>query len=383
MTHNPPTVPPPDQQPSRARTEQVPQAVFDLLEPSTCLGGTRSSHRWAQAPGNWDRLNTRAIFAAANPWGIPDLPCAEWVPDHLVAYNSRREIDKAQPGTAVHFYLDDYRFETVWTKPERGLARIGRIGAALSPDFSLWPDMPLVMQLWQVYRSRWCGAWMLHHGIRIVPTVSWSTAASYDFAFAGLPVGGIVAVSAVGVLRDRQARRLFTAGYEAMIATVRPPACAGLRDAARWPARGSGTGVSDTLANRSAGTLMGGRGSTGTRDRYVGAVRYRVRTNPDGSGSVTAYQDYTLYGPVKATREVGSLVWTGSGKVHDIEVRPDRQRKGIGTHLWQQAQQATSGQLSHSPDRTDAGEAFARSVGGTTPPRSDWRPPPGSGSGSA
>jgi hypothetical protein len=23
----------------------------------------------------------------------------------------------------VHFFLDDYRFETVWTKPERGLSR--------------------------------------------------------------------------------------------------------------------------------------------------------------------------------------------------------------------------------------------------------------------
>jgi hypothetical protein len=49
---------------------------------------------------------------------------------------------------------------------------------------------------------------------------------------------------------------------------------------------------------------------------------------------------------------------------------------GIGTHMWRQAQQATGGTIHHSPDRTDAGDAFARSVGGTIPPRSDWRPLP-------
>ncbi|GAA1564152.1 hypothetical protein GCM10009678_54060 [Actinomadura kijaniata] len=62
----------------------------------------------------------------------------------------------------------------MWNKPERALTRLARVGAALTPDFSLWRDVPLVMQLWQVYRARWCGAWLLHHGIQIIPTVSWA-----------------------------------------------------------------------------------------------------------------------------------------------------------------------------------------------------------------
>jgi len=40
-------------------------------------------------PGNWDRLNCRAIFSSDNEWGIPDLAMAEWAPDTLVAYNAR------------------------------------------------------------------------------------------------------------------------------------------------------------------------------------------------------------------------------------------------------------------------------------------------------
>jgi hypothetical protein len=176
-------------------------------------------------PGNWDRLNTRALFPAASGWGIPDLPpTGPWVPDRLVAYSARRQVENAAPGTAVHFFLDDYRFEVVWSKPERGLGRIARAGAALTPDFSLWADMPLVMQLWQVYRSRWCGAWMLHHGIRVIPTVSWSTPESYAFCFDGIAPGSVVAVSTVGTRADPEARRLFAAGYAAMLARLRPSA---------------------------------------------------------------------------------------------------------------------------------------------------------------
>lgn len=114
---------------------------------------------------------------------------------------------------------------------------------------------------------------------------------------------------------------------------------------------------------------------------YSGDVRYRVTLNSDGSGSVSARQDYTdypTYGYLApeftGAREVGVLVWTSSGKIHDIDVQPDRQRRGIATAMWQQAQQATGGKLHHSQDRTDAGERFARSIGGTIPPRSDWRP---------
>lgn len=191
--------------------------------PYAQLDATRSSHRWGELPGGWDRLNLRALFHADNPWGIPDLPAAELVPARLVAYNARRDCATVGPDAAVHFFLDDYRFETVWSKPERGLSRVGQVGAALTPDFSLWRDMPMVMQLWQVYRSRWCGAWLAYHGITVIPTVSWSTPDSFGFAFTGIARGSVVAVSTVGV-RDRQARELFAAGYTAMLHHIQPAA---------------------------------------------------------------------------------------------------------------------------------------------------------------
>ncbi len=193
-----------------------------LVTPQRMLDATRSSHRWASLPGNFDRLNTRALWPSDNEWGIPTLPTASFEPIRLVAYTDRRAIANAGTDAAVHFFLDDYRFETVWSKPERGLTRCHTVGAALTPDFSLWTTMPRVMQIWQVYRSRWCGAWLLYHGVRVIPTVSWSTPDTWDFAFAGIPTGSNVAVSTVGVCRDREARALFAAGFAAMLDRLRP-----------------------------------------------------------------------------------------------------------------------------------------------------------------
>lgn len=203
---------------------------ISTVTPTLELGATRSSHRWAEMPGSWDRLNTRMLFSSDNERGIPTLPRAEFVPARLVAFNDRHACNRAgqlrtataTTTAAVHFFLDDYRFETVWTKPQRGLSRCCSVGAALTPDFSLWRDMPLVMQLWQVYRSRWCGAWLLAHGVQVVPTVSWSTPDSYGFAFAGIPARSVVAVSTVGTWRDREARSLFAAGYTAMLTQLTP-----------------------------------------------------------------------------------------------------------------------------------------------------------------
>jgi hypothetical protein len=140
----------------------------------------------------------------------------------LLPYNARHAIAAARPGDAVHFFLDDYRFETVWSKPGRGLSRCRSVGAALTPDFSLWTNMPPVMQMWQVYRSRWCGAWLLQHGVQVIPTISWSTPDSYPYAFAGIATGSVVAVSTIGTVRDPAARELFAAGYTAMLNQIHP-----------------------------------------------------------------------------------------------------------------------------------------------------------------
>jgi hypothetical protein len=182
---------------------------------------TRSSHAWAAHPGKFDVLNLREQFDSSSPWGIPDLKATQLVPANLAAWNvARQRAHAADTGGACHFFLDDYRFETTWFSPEDTLERVQKVGRALTPDFSLWWHMPRAAQLWNVYRSRWVGAYWQARGVDVIPTVSWAQPDTYEFCFDGLPSGGSVALSAVGV-KDRE-REGFEMGLSTMMARVQP-----------------------------------------------------------------------------------------------------------------------------------------------------------------
>lgn len=181
---------------------------------------------WKYRPGSFDYLNASRLFESDNALGIPSLrhtPLST-IPDWLVAYRTRVRSPKFDfSRAAVHFFLDDYRFETVWARPRRALEHLSKYQILLTPDFSLYADWPLVMQQWNVYRSRWCGRYWQELGYAVIPTASWSTPKSFAFCFDGLPQNSVVAVSAMGVnLGEAIQRRRFLAGYQEMIHRLAP-----------------------------------------------------------------------------------------------------------------------------------------------------------------
>jgi len=141
-----------------------------------------------------------------------------------VAYRARVRSPRFDvTRAAVHFFLDDYRFETVWARPLRALEHLSKYRILLTPDFSLYADWPLVMQQWNVYRSRWCGRYWQELGYRVISTVSWSTPESFAFCFDGLPRYSLVAVSALGVkVSEPTERDRFMAGFREMVSRLAP-----------------------------------------------------------------------------------------------------------------------------------------------------------------
>lgn len=70
---------------------------------------------------------------------------------------------------------------------------------------------------------------------------------------------------------------------------------------------------------------------------------------------------------------VGGMVWS-SKEVQNIDVKPPYQRQGLATRMWQEGHRVASENVrvpapKHSADRTDAGDAWARKVGGRLPRR--------------
>lgn len=180
--------------------------------------------RWAKLPGNFDSLNARTLFTSDNEWGIPALarePLAA-TPPWLAPFGTRMRSQSGIEG-ALHFFLDDYRFERVWSRAREALQTLRLFPTALTPDFSLYRDWPLTLQLWNTYRNRWCGCYWQSQGLAVIPTISWSTAESFAFAFCGVPQHSLVAVATVGVRLDLPAERArFMDGFREMVARLSP-----------------------------------------------------------------------------------------------------------------------------------------------------------------
>lgn len=98
----------------------------------------------------------------------------------------------------VHFYLDDYRFERIWNDPKRYLKVVSKYAGALMPDFSTYWEMPIFMQMWNVYRMRVISYYWQTNGVDVIPLLTWSHPDSYDYCFGGLPIGGTYTSSNVG-----------------------------------------------------------------------------------------------------------------------------------------------------------------------------------------
>lgn len=183
---------------------------------------TRTSDNWADKPGKFDVMNFSRVFESSTDYGIPDLQPTDFVPSCLAAWNMPRHRDHAAvSGGALHFFLDDYRFESAWSAPERLLPRVLTVGASLTPDFSLWRDVPRASQIWNTYRSRWCGAFWQENGVEVIPTACWGAPDTFDFCFDGIPAGSTVAVSSVGIRSDLE-QALFRTGLRELIRRTQP-----------------------------------------------------------------------------------------------------------------------------------------------------------------
>ena len=120
---------------------------------------------------------------------------------------------------AVHFFVDDKRFEVVYSQPERNLEKLKQYKVLLTPDFSLYAEM----QPWRIIestgKSRWCGAYWQSKGLTVIPTISWSTPESFDYAFDGIEKNSFVAI---GTLGCKHAKRGFLKGFDAMCERLSP-----------------------------------------------------------------------------------------------------------------------------------------------------------------
>lgn len=170
---------------------------------------------------NYENLERR-IFPGVGAFDIPEIkPVADFPAVELVGFNFAKSCKN--PGDkGVHFFLDDYQFNRLWTMIDRYIPILKKFRCVLSPDFSMYTDFPKAIQIYNHYRKHWCAAYMQERGITVIPTISWSTPDSFEWCFDGEPIGGCVAVSSVGCLAYEKSKELFVDGYMEMVRRLHP-----------------------------------------------------------------------------------------------------------------------------------------------------------------
>lgn len=170
---------------------------------------------------NYENLERR-IFDGVGEYGIPQIEPATYEGGcDWIGFNYAKTCKEPEK-KGVHFFLDDYQFNRLWTDIDRYIPMLQRFRYVMSPDFSTYTDFPKAIQIYNHYRKHWVGAYLQETGIQVIPTISWSTPDSFEWCFDGEPEGATVAVSSVGVMNSKEKKELFLAGYEEMVRRLRP-----------------------------------------------------------------------------------------------------------------------------------------------------------------
>lgn len=164
----------------------------------------------------------RSKYQGNNELGIPFIRKQEidLTDVCLISYSDTRENASAEARKkGVHFFIDDYRFEGVYKKPEKSFKKLAQYSFVCTPDFSLYAEMPKWRMIESIAKNRYCGAYWQDRGLKVIPTVSWALKSSFSFCFEGIEKHSIVAVSTLGCKKEKLN---FMRGYDGMLEIIEP-----------------------------------------------------------------------------------------------------------------------------------------------------------------
>lgn len=151
---------------------------------------------------------------------IPCLATEIQKPTKLIAFS--KAIRSKEFDSWIHFYEDDAEFERIWSNPNKYLPIIKRFKGIITPDFSVYRDMPLVMQYWNIYRSRAIGHWLQENGVTVIPNIRFGDGRTYELSCAGIQKHGTIAVGSHGCIKLLSDRKYFVDGLAYIVNKLEP-----------------------------------------------------------------------------------------------------------------------------------------------------------------
>ena len=157
-----------------------------------------------------------------DPYGIPAVYCnTNTYPDYLALYSQKGYYHKTAT-TAVCFYQFDRVFDgihgiynAIYHGEKRLLdyykRRFHGVHFFISPDYSMFDDVDVIGNLYQLKKSRIVSLWLsMELGAVVIPNLSCVSEDSFETYFSGLERCSVAAVSLKGHIRRASERRLIT-----------------------------------------------------------------------------------------------------------------------------------------------------------------------------
>ena len=112
-----------------------------------------------------DRL-LRNQYSVTEKWGVPIIRKTDVDIEkiYLLACDEISSKTKLSylAWKTIHFFKDDSKLERFYKEPEKYRNTLASCYCVFTPDFSIYDNMPLPIQLMNTFKNRWCGAYWQH-----------------------------------------------------------------------------------------------------------------------------------------------------------------------------------------------------------------------------
>lgn len=173
-------------------------------------------------------LVENAIFTGLLEIPLIKTPVEFIIPKSMIQFSERTKSESGEE--FVCFYEHDIRFRDILTATKEQIDSLKKFKGIISPDCSLYYDMPLVLQMTNTYLNRQIGHYLQEQGFYVIPNVRWGDERTYTrliptelpFAFLGLEKYGIYSIGTYGCCKTTEYKHHLSEGLRSFIKEIEP-----------------------------------------------------------------------------------------------------------------------------------------------------------------
>lgn len=183
---------------------------------------TAAMSKTRQRKLSYQNINISAGLNLVGKYEMPEVKAYKGeIPLSLTPYSMK---DTGNKNGAVHFYIDDYRFTGMytWNHLAQFTEKVAPYNMVIAPDFSLYLDQSLALNIFQLYQNRVVSVYWQNLGLQVIPSVSWGNADSFEYCFDGLPQYSILSMGGLGNSHHESMIELWEYGVHLTIERLHP-----------------------------------------------------------------------------------------------------------------------------------------------------------------